>query len=112
MLIFLVMVSSVLAFPQLDYRSVSKEKQLDYDKVIRSIPKADYDGVVKVIIYGKEMWFEDGWFTDRRVIMVDNSGLYNFDKTLRHELTHNKCFQKKYGWDLSHDSKCFTNGLA
>ena len=99
----------VVAYPKIDYRSVSIEDQKVYNQIEKNIEEKYFEGVNKIIVYGGERWFEDGWFTDSGVIMLDKGGLYSFEKSLIHELTHNKCWKEKR--DLSHDSQCFTNGL-
>lgn len=111
LVVILVLCSSVvLAYPKIDYRSVSEKDQLIYNQIEKSIDEKYFVGVTKIIVYGREMWYPDGWFTDRGVIMIDKGGLYNFKFSLTHELKHSKCW--KEARDLSHDSQCFTNGLA
>ena len=104
---FLLLVSTVSAV-KVSYRSVPEEQQLKYNKII---DKYNTTEIVIIIVYGKSMWIQDGWFSTSRVIQIDKSGLERFDWVMEHEMIHNKYYRKKYGWDLSHDSDCFNNGL-
>ena len=109
----ILMFPSVLAYPKIEYLSI-KDKT-PYEDAINSIPEQHFEGINKIQIYGIYRWGNaGGWFTTNRVIMIDkhsqDAGL-GFKSILEHELTHNKCYSKQYGWDLSHTSKCFKEGL-
>jgi len=114
----LILIASVLtsasiafAYPTIRFLSVPEKQQTYLLKQIYSINETYYKDVKLIQIHGKERWFQDGWFTTNRVIMIDKSGLDGFKGNLKHELTHNKCFSKQYKWDLRHNSKCFKDGL-
>ena len=109
--IFFLCSSVVFAYPQIDYRSVSLEDQKIYNHIAESIDERHYNGVTKIIVYGKEMWGNANgiYFSDSGIILIDHNGVLDFQYVINHELTHNKCWKEKR--DLSHDSQCFTNGL-
>ena len=110
-LVLLVVSISVVAYPKIDFRSVSLEDQKIYNKIEKNMDEKYYDGINKIIVYGREMWgYANGmYFLSSGMIMIDKGGIIDFEYTLKHELTHNKCWKEKR--ELSHDSQCFTNGL-
>ena len=103
--------SSISWAYNIDYRSVPKEDQKIYDIMVKSIDKKYFVGVNKIIVYNREMWVKwDGiYFAGNGIILIDKSGLYSFEYTLKHELSHHKCWKENK--DVSHGSQCFTNGL-
>ena len=52
-----------------------------------------------------------GFYCKNGRMIVDKKGIdYDLNHFLYHELTHAKCWKKERS--MSHDSKCFTNGLV
>ena len=108
----LVSFNFVYAYPKMQYLSINETEQQRLNNTIYSINETYYDGVRLIQLWGMERWYQDGWYTTGRVIMIDKGGLdtdERFKYVLEHELTHNKCTKKV--WDFTHDSKCFIEGL-
>lgn len=112
LILFVVLLSvNIVAFPSIDYLSIKEKDKQEYQKIINSIPKKHFEGIIKIQLIGIERWKEWGWFTTDRVILIDKDGLSELKYVLPHELIHNKCYTKGYKWDLSHESECFLEGL-
>ena len=114
-LVLLVVSISVVAYPKIDFRSVDKETQIEFIKVMKSIDEKHYDGVKKITVYRTVLYYRGGnmvigdYIAPSFIRIFDAKLNTLTKKNLEHELTHHKCWKENR--DLSHDSQCFTNGL-
>jgi len=90
--------------PEIIFQDMPLENQSYFREVINQIPKERLQGIQEIQIFGKEVFPEDAWYYENGTILIDKSGLREFNVSLYHELIHNKC-------GLEHNTSCFRQGF-
>ena len=78
----------------IEFRSTDAETKAMVIEAINSFPSEYYKGIHKIMIYGRERWHEDAWYSNNGVLLFDKSSLDDFENVLRIELSYNVLTQR------------------